>query len=164
MKKTLIISESEKNRILDMHITASKNHYLSEQGTPQDTRMAPITSTMLTLNDGKEIEIKKDGNPINFTFTGNYAVSGTPDKSTPNTNLVNVKITDNNSLTIDLLYNCSANKIQNNPIIKNTLTGNLVMNNQTIQPNAINNLVGNPGLSTQKGNINTVLSKFCKVG
>jgi len=45
MKKTLVISESEKNRILDMHITASKNHYLNEQGSSAVTPVKPIETS-----------------------------------------------------------------------------------------------------------------------
>jgi len=46
MKKDLFkINEEDRNRILEMHITATKNKYLFEQGTPTPEPTTPTTPT-----------------------------------------------------------------------------------------------------------------------
>jgi len=51
MRKLFEIDESEKRRILEMHINASKRHYLIEQVT-EPTDMSSLTGTPQTINSG----------------------------------------------------------------------------------------------------------------
>jgi hypothetical protein len=74
MKKNLfLITEEEKNRILGMHLSATKSQYLSEQAAPvttDTTTAAPATtgteqSQVLTAND-RDYAYKKEGNKYYF--------------------------------------------------------------------------------------------------
>lgn len=58
MKNLFILSEEEKNRILNLHIESTKKHYLSEQSTPQ-------TEVLITKND-KAFDYKKVGDKYYF--------------------------------------------------------------------------------------------------
>ena len=56
MKQFLNIDENEKKRILEMHETAVKNHYLNEQGTPPQQQ--PMSSTGTVIN-GKTYTVER---------------------------------------------------------------------------------------------------------
>lgn len=74
MKKNLfILTEEEKNRILNMHISATKSQYLSEQDatTPTDTNQTPENkSQILTFND-RDYVYKKEGDKYFFRLQQN---------------------------------------------------------------------------------------------
>jgi hypothetical protein len=76
MKKNLfVISESERERILGMHQSASDRHYLSEQvavsGTTPAAPVTPVTPPAagakgLNIINDKDYEYKKDGETYSF--------------------------------------------------------------------------------------------------
>jgi hypothetical protein len=82
MKKNLfLITEEEKNRILGMHMKATKSQYLSEQEVPATP--APATPTpapasnteqakILTFND-RDYAYKKEGEKYFFKLQSNPA-------------------------------------------------------------------------------------------
>jgi predicted secreted protein len=83
MKKNLfLITEEEKNRILGMHINATKSQYLSEQAAPvttDTTTVAPPSATtpaaesqVLTAND-RDYAYKKEGDKYFFKLQPNPA-------------------------------------------------------------------------------------------
>jgi hypothetical protein len=71
MKNLFIINEEEKNRILNLHETATKRQYLSEQSLDLGQQTQPVT-TVPTLEDSGSI-IKKGlgGDPYIYAKLGN---------------------------------------------------------------------------------------------
>lgn len=84
MKNLFLINEEEKNRILGMHETATKKHYLSEQPTP-DFGQQPIGPK--TLPDTLKSVVKKglEGDPYVYGKLGNdYYYAKASDGDYPN--------------------------------------------------------------------------------
>ncbi len=66
--KQFIISEQEKNRILEMHQNATSKHYLSEQSTPATAAKKPST---IQLSYGHiTVSIRYDANQDYVYLTG----------------------------------------------------------------------------------------------
>lgn len=76
MKNILSLSKEEKNRILEMHVTASKNHYLFESSGGGSEKIG-----LYNIQDGKKVggidatNIKYEGNPENMNPSGTKGTS-----------------------------------------------------------------------------------------
>jgi len=85
MKNILSLSKEEKNRILEMHISASKKHYLFESNGSGSEKLG-----LYAMEDGKKIggidatNIKYQGNPQSTNsdyLTFDYTYAGDTEKS-----------------------------------------------------------------------------------
>jgi hypothetical protein len=72
MNDLFLINEEERNRILGMHETATKNHYLSEQGLDLGQPTQPVAGPQ-TLQDTSGTVVKKglEGDPYVYAKLGN---------------------------------------------------------------------------------------------
>ena len=84
MKNILSLSKEEKNRILEMHVSASKKHYLFESNGSGSEKLG-----LYDMEDGKKIggidatNIKYEGNPQSTSdyLTFDYTYDGDTEKS-----------------------------------------------------------------------------------
>ena len=84
MKNILSLSKEEKNRILEMHVSASKKHYLFESNGSGSEKLG-----LYDMEDGKKIggidatNIKYEGNPQSTSdyLTFDYTYAGDTEKS-----------------------------------------------------------------------------------
>ena len=78
MKNNLFrIDESEKDRILNLHLNATKAQYLSEQEvTSQQTKLVPKVFPSVNLKGGQDVTVtdKTNNTPINWVVTPSQAM------------------------------------------------------------------------------------------
>lgn len=188
MSKSLFtIDSSEKERILEMHQTALKNNYLNEQATTgitvSTTKMAPLTTNGIILNNGSEITLESSwdqkGTESKTNFTVYPSYSNDPTTGKPSTNRISISFVNNqiSGLNIGLVYDCVTKQVTPRQIqyqedsMKNVtlklISGSSVQSrtNTTtpnIVQNSINTMIKNPGFSTTQGPVLEIITKYCK--
>ena len=100
------LTNNEKNRILEMHKSATKKAYLSEQTVTGVTPTAGVKPTMEPLSlaklkvFGRDLELMDGSNVINFTVKYSN-VKDNPDKKL-------IKIIGQNDPNFSFTFNCLA--------------------------------------------------------
>jgi hypothetical protein len=191
MSKSLFtIDSSEKERILEMHQTALKNNYLSEQATAvpttvTPTKMAPLTADKIILRDGSEITLESSWDQkgtiskTDFTVYSSYSNDTTTGK--PSTNRISISFVNNqiSKLNIGLVYDCTTKKatprqiqlpqdvnLMANVRLKLMSGGIVTQRTNTGTPGVVQNTITtkikNPGFSTTQGPVSEIIAKYCK--
>ena len=191
MSKSLFtIDSSEKERILEMHQTALKNNYLSEQATTgitvSPTKMNPLTTNGIILNGGSEITLESSwdqkGTISKTDFTVYPSYSNDPTTGKPSTNRISISFVNNqiSKLNIGLVYDCTTKKAtprqiqlpQDVNLMTNVrlklISGGSVIEQKTntatpgVVQNTISEKIGDPGFSTTQGPVSEIITKYCK--
>ncbi len=89
MRQLFKIDESEKKRILEMHENATKNLYLSEQGTPPQAASPAATGTQI---EGKTYKVEKIKNKDSLNSFINWGTPRTDGEVTSDTRKFNVSM------------------------------------------------------------------------
>jgi hypothetical protein len=126
------LTESEKNRILEMHKSATRNNYLSEQNEPTAATAPGPKDPSAFVKSVTEIKINKDqfaklifkspNNPKGITFTTKVTKSGdfkdpSTGKMVSNPNYVIMLESPDMNIRFD--YNCASGGRFTQAIIKN---------------------------------------------
>ena len=89
MRQLFKIDESEKKRILEMHENATKNLYLSEQGTPPQAASPAATGTQI---EGKTYKVEKIKDKDSLNSFINWGTPRTDGEVTSDTRKFNVSM------------------------------------------------------------------------
>jgi hypothetical protein len=114
MKNNLFrIDESEKDRILNLHLNATKSQYLSEQAVaPQQTKLVPKAFPEVNLKGGQVVTItdKSNNTPINWVVTPSQAMEYDENKKpVPVPNTLSLKISPEGLKNTYVLANVDCN-------------------------------------------------------
>jgi hypothetical protein len=104
MNNRFLISEEEKQSILNKHINATKKQYLTEQETSTPVPNIPGVTTTSSVTNNQKIAMEKGYGPRTTEDANKLASQGWPEKSKPQQTTQNTeqnKTTNNTTKTIN---------------------------------------------------------------